>query len=73
VTSWLRATNSTVDATSAMQIAPTIVMIASFAPIERLANELRIFDIKLPLLSAGRRKAERNGRWFPSAKLEQNR
>jgi hypothetical protein len=43
--SWLRAIHNIVDATSAMQIAPTIVMAASFAPIDRFANRFLIFDI----------------------------
>jgi hypothetical protein len=41
-TSWLRAIRSTVVATSAMQIAPTIVIAASFTEIERFENSLSI-------------------------------
>jgi hypothetical protein len=36
-----------VDATSAMQIAPTIVMVASLAPIERFENKVVIFGIPI--------------------------
>jgi hypothetical protein len=57
-----------------MQIAPTIVMLASFAPIERFANKLRIFDIKPP--PSAQRRTQKSGAqrsMVPSPKLEQNR
>jgi hypothetical protein len=42
---WLRATSNTEVATSAMHIAPTIVMAANFEAIERFENRLSNFDI----------------------------
>ena len=56
VTNWLRATNSTLAATSAMQMAPTMVMMASLIAIERFENKVCSLSISNPVLDRAARE-----------------
>src|ERR1700733_1693598 len=55
---WLRPTSKTEVATSAMHIAPTMVMAASFEAIERFENRLSNFDIGTGPVGAALERAD---------------